>query len=947
MQLSEKILMDAGGWQVMKQARLLAEAGRVSEFQSEPPCIRALVKDGGAQYRAGLKVLGPTRIENLCTCRESRQWGKICAHSIAVGLSTLQKTAPPQAPQEKPPSSPLNPSSHDIQWIPTEGPPDFRLHLILPPNFKAAWEKGQIMVVAEAETSRGRMSFQAFPAKGVVKCEPWDVIAAAGICHFNNGKPSGMLILSHQDFTLFFTPLSGHQRVTFGKSQAVNVTKLLAEYVPAKQLQNLLTDAQPGAEKLPEFQLHIEGSLNNLSAKLVASYDDIPYTVGNLSGGERRRNFSVEDGACRQLVQAGFSQPNSRHEMILQGERNILRFVASELPKLEKQWKVSIGERFTNISEQFERVEPRIQVKPSGERWFDMDISLGTPDGQAFSNAEIQRLLRSGQSHVRSGGKIVLFNGELLDEFQEALADCQPQQQQPGRYRVDKLHAAHLTNVLQPNWMTNEPPAWREWASRLNDPSYQPKPLDLGELEGILRPYQKQGVQWMHFLASQGLGGILADEMGLGKTLQTLAFLSAARSTEKAARPALIVCPSSLTFNWMAEARRFVPGMKTLLLEGSDRHEDFAQIPDSGLVITSYALLRRDLPALSAHEFGAIVLDEAQHIKNPTTQNAQAAIRIKARSRFALTGTPVENSLMDLWSLMNFSLPGYLGEKKAFAERYAQPNAEAEGRDAGLRLKKRIKPFLLRRLKAQVLPELPEKMEQVLMCPMNGAQQQMHRQLIDAAQGQLQELSGKNAGAGRMKILAALTRLRQTACDLRLLGMDQKQAGGDSGKMELLEELLEEILDSGQRVLIFSQFVSMLQLIKERLNANKIRFCYLDGSTKDRASEVEKFQTSENIPVFLISLKAGGFGLNLTAASAVIHFDPWWNPATEAQASDRVHRIGQKRAVTIYKLIAAGSIEEKLHKLQQRKRALFEGIVDEESLANQLSADDLRDLLTE
>jgi superfamily II DNA or RNA helicase len=948
MEISEKMLIEAGGWQPMKQARMLVENERVSEFLSEPPCIRALVKDGAAQYRAGLKILGATRIENLCTCRESRQWGKICAHSLAVGLSTLRKpAAAPERTVEKPATQ--APAATATQWISSGGKPDFLLHLILPPNFEGAWERGQIMVVAEAQTGAGRASFQSFAAKKVVNCEPLDALAAGKLCAFNDGKPPGMVMLSREQFREFFTPLLAHPRVTFGKSKVADVAELLEKFasgLAADESSDSPKTGSSGVWKNPEFSLGIEGSLNNLSAKLTAKYGDLSFIVGSLSGGESRRNFSAEEAAMQQLVRAGFSHPNAQNEMLLKGERNILRFVASDLSQLEKRWKVRIGERFTNISEQFERIEPRVAVQPSGERWFDLDVSLATPDGQQFSNAEIQRLLRSGQSHVRKpNGKIVLFDGELLDEFQGALADCQPSQTQPRRYRVNKLHAAHLSEVIQPGWIAGAQPAWRDWVTKLNDPSHGTT-LPLGPLETTLRPYQKQGVHWMHFLASQGLGGILADEMGLGKTLQTLAFIAAWRAAAGNSLPALIVCPSSLTFNWIAEARRFVPDLKTLLLEGDSRHAQFAKIPEAHLVVTSYALLRRDIMALSANQFGVMVLDEAQHIKNPTTQNAQAAVSLKAGARFALTGTPVENSLLDLWSLMQFSLPGYLGEKTHFLEQYTQNSEQPMPAESNSRLKKRIKPFLLRRMKSQVLPELPEKTEQVLMCPMNAGQRQVHQQIIEATQNSLSELNGKNAGQERMKILAALTRLRQAACDLRLLKLEGK-TDGDSGKMELLGELLDELMDSGQRVLIFSQFTTMLGLIRERLKASKTRFCYLDGSTKDRQAEVERFQNSDDIPVFLISLKAGGFGLNLTAASAVIHFDPWWNPAAEAQASDRVHRIGQKRAVTIYKLIAAGSIEEKLHKLQQRKRALFENLVNEESFATQLNSDDLRDLLTE
>ncbi|MFL6568056.1 MAG: DEAD/DEAH box helicase, partial [Chthoniobacterales bacterium] len=427
-----------------------------------------------------------------------------------------------------------------------------------------------------------------------------------------------------------------------------------------------------------------------------------------------------------------------------------------------------------------------------------------------------------------------------------------------------------------------------------------------------------------------------ADEMGLGKTVQTLAFLRAL----KAGEPALIVCPSSLVTNWRNEAQRFAPDLRVLVLEGPDRHARFAEIASSNIVLTSYALLQRDAEKYRAIQFSTVVLDEAQHIKNPDTQNAQSAFALRAKHRFVLTGTPIENSVRDLWSIMNFALPGYLGSRADFRERYEQPLARGEAPDVQRRLARRMRPFLLRRKKTDVAKELPEKIEQQVICDLTAPQRAAYDGLLREIQSGLTS-SGANDGAKRMQMLVGLLRLRQVCNDLRLVS---DKAG--SAKLELLDELLEQAIDGGHRVLVFSQFVSMLALIRERLDADKIPFAYLDGSTKDRQGVVDRFQADANIPVFLMSLKAGGVGLNLSAADTVIHFDPWWNYAAEAQATDRAHRIGQTRVVTAYKLIARDTVEEKIVKLQAKKRSASESTIgSEEPLMSGLTTDDLEELL--
>jgi SNF2 family DNA or RNA helicase len=409
----------------------------------------------------------------------------------------------------------------------------------------------------------------------------------------------------------------------------------------------------------------------------------------------------------------------------------------------------------------------------------------------------------------------------------------------------------------------------------------------------------------------------------------------------------LIVCPSSLVQNWAREAAKFTPALRVLILEGADRHARMGRLPEVDVAITSYPLLRRDAERYAAIQFQAIILDEAQHIKNPETQNAQAAGALQAQHRLVLTGTPLENSVRDLWSIMNFVMPGYLGSRNDFKERYEQPIVQ--GVDAApvkSRLAKRIRPFLLRRTKRDVYKELPEKIEQVLYCTLTAKQMEVYEKLLRESRRQITDLaSAKDQNKGRMLMLTALLRLRQACCDLRLLGIQDLVQEQASAKLELLDELLREAIDGGHRVLIFSQFVSMLQLQKAALEAAEIPYCYLDGQTKDRMKVVDRFQDDPAVPVFLISLKAGGVGLNLTGADTVVHFDPWWNPAVEAQATDRAHRIGQEKVVTAYKLITRNTVEEKILKLQESKRGLMEAIESEEPVMGGLSTAEIQELL--
>jgi len=567
-----------------------------------------------------------------------------------------------------------------------------------------------------------------------------------------------------------------------------------------------------------------------------------------------------------------------------------------------------------------------------GIDWFDVDYRLFDGDRELpIDLAELQRALASDAS-----GVLQLEDGSVLGLDHDAVATlaglAKPGRVEGGAIRVGLATVAELIDDA-PGRETEFDPRLKDLASALRRGEALPQPALRGDFESRLRHYQKDAVRWFGGLARWGVGGILADEMGLGKTVMALAHFfgredtPADRDAATDGGPVLVVCPTSLIFNWVDECRRFCPGVEVVGLTGLspvDRAQRIAS-DDGALLITSYALLRRDREALESREFRAVVLDEGQHIKNATSQTAQAAFALRAREHWILTGTPVENHLGELWSLFHFLLPGFLGTAKEFHERWAEPIRRGDD-DARRAIRARVRPFLLRRTKEQVLGELPPRIEQVERVPLGRRQAELYGKYLARARAKLATGDGESA---RFEVLAALTRLRQVCCDPRLLD-DEDARDAESAKFELLMELVEECIEEGHRVLLFSQFTRMLDLIEERLEELGIRRCRLDGSTRDREGQVRLFARDADIPLFLISLKAGGHGLNLTQADTVILYDPWWNPAVEDQAAARAHRMGQTLPVHVHKLVAAGTVEEKILELQAQKRDLAAGVIDGE-----------------
>jgi SNF2 family DNA or RNA helicase len=448
------------------------------------------------------------------------------------------------------------------------------------------------------------------------------------------------------------------------------------------------------------------------------------------------------------------------------------------------------------------------------------------------------------------------------------------------------------------------------------------------DLEKVLRPYQRQGIDWLVFLRRAGLGALLADDMGLGKTLQALCAIEGRT---------LVVAPTSVLHGWMREIDRFRPELSYSLYHGPGRQLD----PEVDLTITSYALLRQDVEQLSAPTWDCVVLDEAQMIKNPESQIARAALRLEAKARFALTGTPVENRLDELWSQLHFLNRGLLGGRTQFRDRYSRPIEEGD-RDVAARLRQRIRPFLLRRLKKEVAPDLPPLSEIVLDCELSTEERAVYDSVRAATVREVVERL--RAGGNVMAALEALLRLRQAACHSRLVP-GQEASTASSTKLETLYARLEEAVADGHKALVFSQWTSLLDHVEPGLRERGISWLRLDGSTRNRGEVVDRFQSESGEPVMLLSLRAGGTGLNLTAADHVFLLDPWWNPAVEAQAADRVHRIGQERPVVVHRLIARNTVEEGILALHERKRALADAALEDADGSSRLSRDDLVELL--
>jgi superfamily II DNA or RNA helicase len=727
-----------------------------------------------------------------------------------------------------------------------------------------------------------------------------------------------------------------------------------------------LFTVEPG---VPRLRLVAKGSPASVAATCYACYGSIELVAGKPHAEENFgipdpkdlmrytvRNLDMERRALAVLAGIGFRGEYGDDLTAIVGDREVLNCLGSHIPTLRRRgWQVELDGKVAPYMESLDFATPVVRINDSGGgKWFDVGFEFEDGAGQSLSHNEIQRALRKGEFYVQGkNGKTILIDSDAVDSMLDVFSDCSSGEgAQPGHFRMSNIYAPFVKSSLDAldGIDIEDTPVWRDRAGQYNR-TMTIEDIPLGKpLEGILRSYQKEGVNWLRFLEKNGFCGLLADEMGLGKTVQTLAWLQLERHDEESrGKPSLIVCPTSIVENWAEEIVKFVPAMKVTIMSGPDRHAKFDELDDTNIAITSYALMRRDVDKYLEHDFAAIVLDEAQHIKNRSTQNAVAAKKLEADHRLVLTGTPIENGVSDLWSIMDFLMPGYMGNHASFRTNYELPVSHGgPGAElAQIKLRRKLHPFLLRRLKIDVAKDLPPKIEKISSCTLTKDQRMVYNELLESSRRKIGDMVAKKGfNKCRMEILTTLMRLRQICCHLDLLKLKGLDSKYPSGKMDLFFELLDEALDSGHRILVFSQFVSMLHILRDELKARKLSFCYLDGSTKNRMKVVHQFNTQRDIPVFLISLKAGGTGLNLTGADMVIHFDPWWNPAVENQATDRAYRIGQERTVYSLKLITRGTVEEKVLALQEKKQAIIDATIEsDDKVMQSMTWDDIQELL--
>ena len=745
---------------------------------------------------------------------------------------------------------------------------------------------------------------------------------------------------------------------------------------PANELINLIVQGLPrvageiGAELpdlsqvadvidlAPTFRLRAGGGITEAQVYLKAAYRDLEVEVRAdgisppimvlppVEGQKRatciRTDIAGQQDAVQRLLDLGLLPDESGEVFIAAGQKAI-QFWSDGVAQLPEDWDLYVPEELVGTTVRANPVTMNARVS-SGVDWLAVKV-IYESDGVGVDRDELVRCLREGKKYVRLSDNTY---AEIDPDKVQAMIDREIELLSAAgkNGKVPLSQAGRIQELLEHATDVNVAPGAKALFERLagiDEIKAAKKPRTL---KAVLRPYQEQGLSWLRFIHEIGSGGVLADDMGLGKTVQTIALLLSLKQ-EKKEQPlrALIVAPTSVVPNWIREIERFGPALTTALWHGAGRKDQMDELESANVIITSYALLRRDIDLLKKLDLDYAILDEAQNIKNPMSATAAAARDLGAKRRLALTGTPIENRLSEIWSIFDFVSPGLLGPLNKFEERYAKPIDQGDSK-AAVRLRATIHPFILRRTKLEVAKDLPPKIEIDKVVDLPPDQRAIYVQVLREVRAQvLGEVERVGVAKSQLHILAGLTKLRQAACDPRLLGLPRQFSHDDSGKLAALRELVEEVDSGGHKVLIFSQFVSMLKLVKEALDEDKIRYEYLDGSTVDRSERIDNFQNDPTIPVFLISLKAGGSGLNLTAADTVIHFDPWWNPAVEDQASDRAHRIGQKKVVTVYRLVAAGTIEEKILQLKQKKKDLVSVVLTEDSGgAKKLTKDDIDDL---
>ena len=728
-----------------------------------------------------------------------------------------------------------------------------------------------------------------------------------------------MLELRHREMELAYGDLPDFCGCVLpeieGLAQVEDPSGLLEQYLPE--------------DCTPCFYFDMEEDVLSLALKF--RYGEKVYPEEKEKGEQIRRDSRRERLAAR-FAQRYFTREERAY--ILRGEEEVFDFLTENLERFREQGEVYVTDRLRR--KQIPPARASVGVSVS-DGMLTLDLDTGEfPAGEL--EALYQSLLRKKKYHRLADGRFLLLDGGSYERLAEMahMLQLSPKDLAKGKLKVPAFRALYLDSLLSGSEdldITRD----RQFRGMIrNFKSVAESDYTVPEhLEPVLRPYQRLGFQWLKTLESCGFGGILADEMGLGKTLQVIAFLA---SREERQHPGLVVCPASLILNWGEEFGKFAPGLKVSLIYGTapERKRLIDEGAGQDVWVTSYELLRQDIKLYQELEFDTCVLDEGQHIKNQSTQVSGAVKAINCRQRFVLTGTPIENRLSELWNLFDFLMPGYLFSHRAFVEKLEKPIIKSKNEEAMDQLRKLVQPFLLRREKKDVLKELPPKIEHIRRIAMGETERRTYISAVTAAKNSLMQ-------SGRMKLLAALTQLRQVCCDPNLCFENYT---GETSKLEACLELCSGMAANGHQILLFSQFTSMLDILRPRLEAMGLSTFTLQGSTpKDQRARLVRDFNEGKAQVFLISLKAGGTGLNLTAADVVIHYDPWWNLAAQNQATDRAHRMGQRQCVQVYKLITKGTIEERILDLQERKAELLDVLSGEGGSILEMSREELLALL--
>lgn len=999
-------LIDLGGAAVFRQAEKLFESHLVESAEWESPVLKGRVKGGDGIYRPELNLRSTVFAVNSCTCADGRK-RKVCVHALATALhyqalknevAHMPKAAegcPLESEPAPQPEMPKIPRLRSIK-LGEDGLP-LRILIFLPPNLPEAADRGAIVLKIDAAVGREILPLNKLNPRQKYKVASKQVVVLKLIESWCGGKLSSLLQLTSAQLRKLLDAVVAEPIVYWVKKpnapidwqdgqlpgvyaylgeaetahESPEPEPVALEVSPSKRLDSdpskrqICADISLREKAKPNLRAIAEAKGPKLWATKKGDYPIASEAAASMEGHSTSR--VVVDGsthymairlpsgnpeavqALRTILKAeGFLLEPSNRKWWLRDRHKTLNFLAGYWKVLKEEWQAEFTDNFKAKLKEVEISALQVEAKEDTGR-FALAISLS----EQTEEKDLRRALASSKNYVEAeGGAITLLDRSSVEQVHEIERALSGQADRPFTptftKRIDTRDLSDVEDLLEElceGW--EAPQAWQSRSRALKEVgALEPAPVRPG-FDAILRTYQRIGTAWLWHLYRYKLGGILADEMGLGKTLQALALIECIRNQDthsidsgQARYPALVVCPASLVENWQRESARFTPSLKALKHHGSKRAKEPIALEAYDLVITSYGTLRQDAELLGSMDWCVVIGDEAQHIKNRRSQNAKTLMSLRTEGRFLLTGTPVENSLDDLFSLFSFLMPGYM--QKPTGKLSLDDKAWHNQRQT-----KRAAAYILRRTKSEVAPELPDKIEKTFFCELGAQQQGFYQETLEKTRRDIfnLEMSGANRGRVQFAAFTELLRLRQACVDPRIL--DEDFPLKESAKLAAFDEVLDECLDAGSRILVFSSFVTALKLLGEHLENKGHKFCYLDGSTKNRLGICDQFNEDESIPVFLISLKAGGTGLNLTGADTVLHYDPWWNPAAEAQATDRAHRIGQTKVVTSIKLIAANTVEEKVLELQARKAEILKELFEESESANaKVSLDDIKQLIS-